>query len=123
MGLQYSKHRRSEGSESQWTSYSDLFLGLSVVFLLLYITASLRTGTTGLQNQVEKERLSMQVQDLQNQLKAYNTIRQDTIKESSEQDQKVYENLLSKLDLLKEEAKDEKDKLRQQALENKRKQP
>lgn len=65
----------------------------------------------------------MQVQDLQNQLKAYNTIRQDTIKESSEQDQKVYENLLSKLDLLKEEAKDEKDKLRQQALENKRKQP
>ncbi len=121
MGLQYSKHRRSEGSESQWTSYSDLFLGLSVVFLLLYITASLRTGTTGLQNQVEKERLSMQVQDLQNQLKAYNTIRQDTIKESSEQDQKVYENLLSKLDLLKEEAKDEKDKLRQQALENEQK--
>lgn len=119
MGLQYSRFKKNtEEHSSQWTSYSDLFLGLSVVFLLLYVTGSLRTGTSGLQQQVERERLTQKVEDLENQLKVYNTIRQDQIKESSEKEQELYQNLLGKLDLLQEEAKTEKEKLRQQALQN-----
>lgn len=122
MGLQYSRFKKNtEEHGSQWTSYSDLFLGLSVVFLLLYVTGSLRTGTSGLQQQVEKERLTQKVEDLENQLKVYNTIRQDQLKESSEKEQELYQNLLGKLDLLQEEAKTEKEKLRQQALQNEQK--
>ena len=47
MGLDYKKKHSHGGgdSESFWTSYSDLFLGLSSIFLMLYVVASLRTGT------------------------------------------------------------------------------
>lgn len=122
MGFHYKKHNSSESSDSQWTSYSDLFMGLSVVFLLLYVTTSLRTGTNGLQQEIEKERLTQEVQDLRNQLKVYNTLKTDVVeKDMSAEDQAAYKNLLDKLDILKEEAKTEKDKLRQQALENENK--
>lgn len=122
MGLQYSRFKKnSQEHGSQWTSYSDLFLGLSVVFLLLYVTSTLKTGTSGLHQQIERERLTQQVDDLQNQLKVYNTIRQDQLKESSEKEQELYQNLLGKLDLLQEEAKSEKDKLREKALQNEQK--
>ncbi len=119
MGFHYKKNSGGGGEDaggSQWTSYSDLFMGLSVVFLLLYVVSSLRSGTTGLQQQIEKERLTMQVQDLQNQLKVYNALKKDA--EHSPEDEKVYQNLLSKLDLLKEDAKTESEKLKQAALEN-----
>ena len=120
MGFQYNQGKRHEDHGNQWTSYSDLFMGLSVVFLLLYVTASLRSGTTGLQQQIEKERLTQQVQDLQNQLKVYDAIKKERLNQTPE-DEKVYQALLDKLDLLKEEAKTEKDKLRQAALENEQK--
>lgn len=121
MGLYYKKNDQGQhGSDSQWTSYSDLFMGLSVVFLLLYVTASLRSGTTGLQQQIEKERLSQQVQDLQNQLKVYNALKSDYLEQSPDEE-KVYQSLLDRLDLLKEEAKTEKEKLRQAALQNEQK--
>jgi myosin heavy subunit len=116
MGLQYKNSKGSDDHGNQWTSYSDLFMGLSVVFLLLYVTSSLRSGTTGLQQQIEKERLTMQVQDLQNQLKVYNSLKKDA--EQTPQDEKLYQNLLSKLDLLKEDAKTESEQLKQAALEN-----
>lgn len=122
MALHYSQFkRRSEEHTNQWTSYSDLFLGLSVVFLLLYVTSSLRSGTSGLQQQIEKERLTQRVQDLESQLKAYNTIRQTYIDDSGQAEAENYKGLLSKLDLLKEEAKSEKEKLKQAALQNEQK--
>ncbi|MBX7230595.1 MAG: microtubule-binding protein [Bdellovibrionales bacterium] len=122
MSFQYSRAKKqTEEGGSQWTSYSDLFLGLSVVFLLLYVTASLRSGTTGLQQQVEREKLVQQVQDLKNQLKAYNTIRQDYLDDSSVEENKMYQGLLDKLSLLKEDAKTEKERLKQAALENENK--
>lgn len=97
-------------------------MGLSVVFLLLYVTASLRSGTTGLQQQVEKERLTQKVEDLQNQLQVYNALKKEYLQQgATEQEEKLYQGLMSRLDLLQEEAKTEKDKLRQQALENEQK--
>lgn len=116
MAFQYKNSKGHEDHGSQWTSYSDLFMGLSVVFLLLYVVASLRSGTTGLQQQIEKERLTMEVQDLQNQLKVYNSIKKEA--DQTPEEEKLYQNLLSKLDLLKEDAKTESEKLKQQALEN-----
>ncbi len=60
MSFNYDKNKaQSSHQDSFWTSYSDLFLGLSTIFLLLYVTASLRTGTEGLRNQIENQKLSM----------------------------------------------------------------
>ena len=78
MSLHYKRNSGAHGhGDSQWTSYSDLFMGLSVVFLLLYVTASLRTGTTGLQQSVEKAKMVEEMHDLKNQLKAYNSIKKE----------------------------------------------
>lgn len=123
MSFNYNKHKHAANNESFWTSYSDLFLGLSSIFLLLYVVASLRTGTDGIRAQAENQRLTMQVQDLQNQLKMYDSIKQSYIeKEATKSEQQEYVELMDKLELLKEEAKDENEKLRQQALSNDAKQ-
>lgn len=122
MSFNYNKHKSNESGDSFWTSYSDLFLGMSVVFLLLYVTASLRTGTNGIQQQVENKKLSMQVQDLQNQLKMYDSTRKEYLNtQASESEEKMYNELMDKLTLLKEEANEEKNKLRQAAHENEQK--
>ncbi len=122
MGFNYEKNKHNDEHGSQWTSYSDLFLGLSTVFLLLYVTTSLRTGTTGVQHQIEKERLTQQVQDLKNQLKVYNSLKKEYMEQgATKEEEEMYSQLMNKLTLLKEEAKDEKEALRQQALENENK--
>ena len=115
MSLNYDKHKNGGDDGSFWTSYSDLFLGMSVVFLLLYVTASLRTGTSGLQAQVENTKLSMQVQDLQNQLKMYDSVKKDYLnQEASSDETRQYNELMDKLSLLQEEAKDERSKISNQ---------
>lgn len=105
-----------------WTSYSDLFLGLSIVFLLLYVTASLKQGTDGIRQHFENQRLAKEAADLRQQIKVYETLKQDYLKQqASTEEQENYEELMKKLSLLQEEAKDEKTKLRLQAQENEKK--
>ncbi|MFZ3230659.1 MAG: microtubule-binding protein [Pseudobdellovibrio sp.] len=119
MGLGYNKNSKHEQSESFWTSYSDLFLGLSSIFLMLYVVASLRTGTNGMQHQAENQKLKIEVQDLKNQLKTYESVKENYMQTSapkSELDE--YNELMDKLSLLQQESKDEKDKLTNQAKEN-----
>jgi len=45
-----------EGHTSFWTSYSDLLLGLSVIFLVLFFVSVLRTGITQRRNEAESAR-------------------------------------------------------------------
>lgn len=118
MSFNYQKNKEGGAGDSFWTSYSDLFLGMSVVFLLLYVTASLRTGTSGLQAQVENKKLSMQVDDLKNQLKMYDSVKKDYLnQEASTDEAQQYNELMDKLSLLQEEAGDERTKLARQAHE------
>jgi outer membrane protein OmpA-like peptidoglycan-associated protein len=122
MSFDYNKSKNSHGNDSFWTSYSDLFLGLSAIFLLLYVTSSLRTGTDALKNQVENQKLTMQVQELSNQLKMYESVKNDYMnKEAPKDEQSEYQELLDKLTLLEEVAKDDKTRLAQESLENERK--
>ena len=119
MSFDYNKAKNHGSGDSFWTSYSDLFLGLSAIFLLLYVVSSLRTGTDTIQQQVENQKLSMKVQDLENQLKMYDSIKKDYLEKSASPDEAAeYRELMDKLTLLQEEAKDEKEKLSRQALEN-----
>lgn len=118
MSFNYQKNKE-HSQDSFWTSYSDLFLGLSTIFLLLYVTASLRTGTEGLRNQVENQKLSMKVEELKNQLKMYESVKDEYLqKQASKDEVQEYQELMDKLTLLQEDAKTEKNRLIQQALEN-----
>ncbi len=122
MGFNYEKVKSEEGSGSQWTSYSDLFMSLSVIFLLLYVTASLKQGTSTLQQNIEHAKLKAEVEDLRNQIKVYNSLKDEYINEDASKDEKrVYRQLMDKLSLLQDQAKTEKDQLREKAKENEEK--
>lgn len=122
MPFGYNREKSSHSGDSFWTSYSDLFLGLSTIFLLLYVTASLRTGTDAIKAQVENQKLTMQVEELRSQLKMYEQIKSDYLQKSASKDEMdEYNELMDKLTLLKEEAKNDQEKLARQSLENERK--
>ena len=121
MSLDYQKLKQKQNGDegSFWTSYSDLFMVLSVVFLLLYVVASLRSGTNSVQNQIENQKLKAESQDLKKQIQAYNALKDDYLeKEASQEEAKMYEELMSKLSLLQEEAHEEKSQLEAKADEN-----
>ena len=121
MGFEYKKHGKENG-DSMWTSYSDLFLGLSIIFLLLYVASSLRQGTDGVKQHTEYKRVQKENEDLRQQIKAYETLKQDYIqKQASDTEQDNYKELMDKLTLLQDQAKDEKNDLRKQANENEKK--
>ncbi len=119
MAFNYDKNKNSHGSnDSFWTSYSDLFLGLSSIFLLLYVTASLRTGTGAMQSQAENQKLTMKVEELQNQLKMYESVKNEYLDTAPKDEQQEYQELMDKLVLLQEDSKGERDRLTKEAREN-----
>ncbi|WP_226987943.1 microtubule-binding protein [Bdellovibrio bacteriovorus] len=94
-------------------------MGLSTIFLLLYVTSSLRTGTDALRGQVENQKLSMKVEELENQLKMYENVKNEYLASQAPKDEvQEYEELMDKLTLLQEDAKTEKERLIQEAREN-----
>lgn len=105
-------------SGHEWTSYSDLFMGLAFIFLLLYVVTHLYSGSGGYQSQQEMQRLALENEDLKNQLRVYESAKSKTISQSSQEEQKLYEELLGKLDLLQDEARQEKERLQAQAKDN-----
>ncbi len=119
MGFDYDRKNKHANQDSMWTSYSDLFLGLSVIFLLLYVTASLRQGTDGVRQYIENRQLAKDNDDLKQQLKVYNSLKQNYLETQAAQDeQQTYDTLMGKLELLQDEANQEKTKLEQAAAEN-----
>lgn len=122
MSFNYQKHKDQQNHDSQWTSYSDLFMGLSFVFLLLYVTASLRTGTNGIQQQLQIRKVTLENEDLKNQLKVYNSLNKEYLETDATVDEaKQYEDLMGKLDLLQDQAKAEKEKLQAESQSNAKK--
>lgn len=121
MGFDYDKIK-SNDEGSYWASYSDLFMVLSMVFLFLFIIANLRSGAQGILKETEYKQIARERDDLKQQIKVYNTLKEDYLETgASESEQEGYNKLMDKLALLKEEAKDEKEKLRQAAIENEQK--
>jgi hypothetical protein len=120
MSLDYQKLKaKNEEEGSFWTSYSDLFMVLSVVFLLLYVVASLRSGTSSVQSQIENQKIKSENKDLKKQIQAYNALKDDYLeKEASQEEARMYEELMGKLSLLQDEAREEKRQLEAQADEN-----
>lgn len=122
MSFNYNRNGGHSQGESFWTSNSDLFLGLSSIFLILYVVSSLRSGTDGVNNATENKKLKIQIQDLENQLKTYESVKEQYMqKQASKNEIDEYNELMDKLTLLQQEAKDEKNKLNREAHENAKK--
>ena len=122
MSFNYKKSGDQHSNDSFWTSYSDLFLGLSCIFLLLYVVSSMRQGADSIKQQVVNEQLSMENNDLKNQLKAYEEIKNQYMKDQASVEEKnEYNELVDKLSLLQEENQSENEKLKKQLLENSKK--
>ena len=120
MSFDYQKLKRKHDEEgSFWTSYSDLFMVLSVVFLLLYVVASLRSGTFSMQKQMELQKAVAETQDYKKQIQAYNALKDNYLEqEASQSEAKMYEDLMGKLTLLQDEATEEKKELEKEAQQN-----
>jgi len=120
MSFDYDQLKSKEGSDgSFWASYSDLFMVLSLVFLLLYVVSGLRAGTNGVVQKIEFEKLKKENADYQEQIKAYNTLKEDYLTQgATKSETETYEKLMGKLKLLQSEAKDEKENLTKAAKEN-----
>ena len=110
-----------DSAASKMASYSDLFMVLSIVFLLLYVVSSIRNGVYSVYKQGELKEMAAEAKDLKQQIKVYNTLKENVVKESTTEEQKVYEELMDKLTLLQEQSKNEKENLRKKALENEQK--
>jgi hypothetical protein len=120
-GFKYDKFKEEINNSDSWGSYSDLFMVLSFVFLMMYVVASLRSGTNSIQQRLEKQKVARENEDLRAQMKAYDTLKDQAIAQETQDEQEVYKELMQKLDLLQENAKEEKNKLRAQAHENEKK--
>lgn len=122
MSFNYDKNKNTHGSsDSFWASYSDLFLGLSTIFLLLYVVASLRTGTDAIRSQIDNQKLTMENEELRGQLKMYENVRADYMEKAAKDEVQEYKELMDKLTLLQEEAKSDQERLAMESLENERK--
>lgn len=122
MGLDFDriKHKVEHGTGHQWTSYSDLFLVLSVTFLLLYTIANLRGGAAAVVAQEQIRVSSARMSELEKQVRAYEVLKDDYIeKGASQQEVEMYRDLENQLAMLEEQAETEYQDAAQKAREAK----
>ncbi|MCM2281706.1 MAG: microtubule-binding protein [Bdellovibrionaceae bacterium] len=118
MAFDYDKSKHKHEAGHEWVAFSDLYLCLSTVFLLLFVVASLRQGTATVQAEMmvaklrdENQKLKYTVQQEDDKAKDYME------RDAAEQEKAAYDELMNKLTLLQDEADKEKDALRAQAGE------
>jgi chromosome segregation ATPase len=117
LNLNYDKiRRRMEDGGNHWTSYSDLFLVLSVVFLLLYVISNIRSGAMTMAQQTQLIQAKAEADNLKKQIKTYDVLSEDYVKNGASNDEvKVYHELMDKIDLLQTDAKTERDEAAKKA--------
>jgi outer membrane protein OmpA-like peptidoglycan-associated protein len=117
LSFDYDKIKNSSQEEgTHWASYSDLFMVLAFVFLLLYVVASVRNGTSSIQQHMKNAKFEREAADLKEQIRVYNALKEDYLaKEASESEKELYAELMGKLNLLQEGAGQERDQLRHEA--------
>lgn len=117
MNLNYDRIKsRVEQGGHQWTSYSDLFLVLSVVFLLLFVVANLRSGATSLAQTQAVISAQQETENLRTQIKTYEVLKDNYLNEgASEGEVKVYRELMDQISLLESDASTKSKELSEQA--------
>lgn len=111
------KHSKKSGAEegaNPWTSFSDLFLVLTVVFLLLFVVANLKTGTATLSQTAELAATKQEVQDLKDKIQEYEAFYR---KGATPEQVEASNAIVSRLELLKEKTDAEKQQALKTAME------
>jgi myosin heavy subunit len=121
VSFDYDEIKSREEAGSHWATYSDLFMVLSLVFLLLYVVSSVRTGTSNIKSNAEYMAVVRDKQALEQELAVYENQKEGYLKQANVKEIKAYDELMDKLSLLQEEAKQEKEDLRKAAAENEQK--
>jgi len=102
---------RQQASGTQWAYYSDLFMMLAFIILLMYMVSSLRTGMISVTSHAE-------IQEVRQELEIYETIKDQYLTEQTNAlEKKIYKQIIEQVALLEDEASAEKKKLTQQAQE------
>lgn len=116
MAFDYDKLKNKHEGGHEWVAFSDLYLCLSTVFLMLFVAASLRQGAESFLEKAELEKLRKENATLRYTLKQEDAKAQEALESGvAEQEREAYEELMNKLTLLQDEADKEKDALRAQA--------
>ncbi len=99
---------KKQSGDSQWASYSDLFMVLAFIFLLMYMVASLRTGMVSITTHAE-------VESVKKELKLYESIKtQYLAKQANPVEQQIYQQVIDQISLLESEASENKQRLQQE---------
>jgi len=109
MGFDYDAIQlKKHSSGTQWASYSDLFMVLAFVFLLLYLVSSLRTGMASVT-------ANAKIKQAQQELDLYESIRTQYLAEqASAEEKQIYQDVLNRISLLQDEAAQKQARLQQQ---------
>lgn len=120
MAFNYERIRRKRaGHGNEWSSYSDLFMAMAFLFLMLYVSTSLRSGTQAAHQAIRIAESEREIEDMRGQMKAYDSLKREYLEQgASVEEKRLYEGLMSKLTLLQDEATREKNELERQAKEN-----
>ena len=99
---------KKQSGETQWAAYSDLFMVLAFIFLLMYMVASLRTGMISVTTHA-------QIEDVKQELKLYESVKNQYLEEKENlQEKKVYQEILGQITLLETQAAEKKNQAEQQ---------
>ncbi|SMF36510.1 hypothetical protein [Pseudobacteriovorax antillogorgiicola] len=119
MNFDYEKIRRQQDDGgSHWASYSDLFMALSFLFLLLYVVASFRTGTVSHSAKLKQIDLVEDQRRLQEQIRVYERISKNYVdEEATKAEKQLYDDVISQLDLLGDKSTEKQRELKKQLAE------
>jgi len=119
VAFDYDKIKSKEEGGTHWASYSDLFMVLSVIFLLLYVVSSIKSGSFNIQKHIQYQKMVRENENLKSQITSHNALNEEYLKnEASNKEKKTYQLLMSKLDLLQDDAQKERDRLLEESKDN-----
>jgi chromosome segregation ATPase len=104
---------KKQSSGTQWAAYSDLFMVLAFVFLLLYTVSSLRTGMNSIATHAK-------IEEAKQELDVYESIKNEYLTgKASPEERKMYRDVVAQLALLESQANENKNRLAEQYNEQK----
>ena len=107
---------------THWATYSDLFVSLSFLFLLLYVVASLRTSASISLSAIEAKEAKERAEHLENQLAMMQQSAVGYLEDrANERERKAYEQVMDKLKLLQDDQKSKQDELSREIAAHKQK--
>src|SRR5690349_19855895 len=108
MSLSYDKIKKRAEEGGFWTSYSDLATVLSILYLVLYVVATLRSTSAVVVERSGLREAQKEIESLKEQLRSYEVLKEDYVSNASKAEQKMYGDLLSQMELLEGDASQEK---------------